>query len=562
MRAGDEDERKPDLDFIISYWQSRLLEGAQQLLGEREYDDPEVLAAHLVAAVFKDDDATAAQRRLQGRADPLQIPPELRKLPEEEIHGIFNHVAKLALGEPKRRQVSAQAPDAIADAYIATRVTRQDGRTLHHWDGKFWTWAGTHYLERSEDDQRAQLGQFLFNDIDLVMPGKKGDHKVRANSATINNAIDALKIRTNLPFAEIQPPQWLDVDTADIGTRIAVQNGLLELASGKLEPASPRWFCFSALKTTYDPRAKCPEWGAFLDGLWGDDRQSVETLQEIFGYLLTTDTSQQKAFMLIGPPRSGKGTIGRVLAAILGADATCRPSLSDFGYQFGLEQLIGKSLAIVSDARLDGNISAGMLAERVLAITGEDSISVSRKFASAWNGDFHVRFVILANELPRFRDPSGALPNRFIMLRTAKSFLGAEDLGLYDRLVGELPGILNWAIEGWTRLQIRGHFEQPAGAIELMEQLASIANPLAMFLEECCLFGPERDATIGDLYHAYVQWSKSIDAKPLPVTLFGRDLRAAHSELQFYKPHGATRRVKGVSAVNPNSIGVDNAQTF
>jgi putative DNA primase/helicase len=36
-------------------------------------------------------------------------------------------------------------------------------------------------------------------------------------------------------------------------------------------------------------------------------------LGEIFGYMLTADTSQRKIFLLVGPTRGGKGTIGRVL---------------------------------------------------------------------------------------------------------------------------------------------------------------------------------------------------------------------------------------------------------
>jgi putative DNA primase/helicase len=50
------------------------------------------------------------------------------------------------------------------------------------------------------------------------------------------------------------------------------------------------------------------EWLSFLARLWPDDAQSIDALQEIFGYVLTSDTSQQKAFLIVGPPRSGKGT--------------------------------------------------------------------------------------------------------------------------------------------------------------------------------------------------------------------------------------------------------------
>jgi hypothetical protein len=72
-----------------------------------------------------------------------------------------------------------------------------------------------------------------------------------------------------------------------------------------------------------------------------------------------------------------------------------------------------------------------------------------------------TRIVILANEQPVFHDPSRALQRRLLTLRTTRSFGGKEDIALTDKLLKELPGILNWAIEGWKRLHSRGHFEIP-----------------------------------------------------------------------------------------------------
>lgn len=43
---------------------------------------------------------------------------------------------------------------------------------------------------------------------------------------------------------------------------------------------------------------------------------AANSLQEMFGYLLSGDTSAQKMFMLVGPKRGGKGTIGRVLHSV------------------------------------------------------------------------------------------------------------------------------------------------------------------------------------------------------------------------------------------------------
>ena len=90
---------------------------------------------------------------------------------------------------------------------------------------------------------------------------------------------------------------------------------------------------FSTNALEFDFSLDAPEptlWLDFLTQLFGDDIESIETLQEWFGYLLTPDTRQQKIFMLIGPPRSGKGTIARVLESLIGRANVAGPTLASF----------------------------------------------------------------------------------------------------------------------------------------------------------------------------------------------------------------------------------------
>ena len=72
----------------------------------------------------------------------------------------------------------------------------------------------------------------------------------------------------------------------------------------------------------------------------------------MLGHLLAGDTSQQKMFLLVGPKRGGKGTIGRVWPGLLGAHQVGAPTLASLSTNFGLQPLIGKPLALISDARL------------------------------------------------------------------------------------------------------------------------------------------------------------------------------------------------------------------
>jgi hypothetical protein len=105
-----------------------------------------------------------------------------------------------------------------------------------------------------------------------------------------------------------------------------------------------------------------------------------------------------------------------------------------------------------------GRADQAVVVAWLLSISGEDSITVDRKHFAPWTGTLPTRFLVLTNELPRLCDASGALAGRFIVLCRNRSWYGRNDLSLTDRLRAELPGILNWSIEGWRRLRAPGHF--------------------------------------------------------------------------------------------------------
>jgi putative DNA primase/helicase len=250
--------------------------------------------------------------------------------------------------------------------------------------------------------------------------------------------------------------------------------------------------------------------------------------------------------MLIGPRRSGKGTTGRILTSLLGVDNVCSPTLSSLGSNFGPWQLIDRQLAIIADARLSGRADQHIIAERLLSISGEDLQTIDRKFKEPWTGRLAVRFMILTNELPRIADASTALPSRFIILPLTKSFLGAEDHALTDRLLDELPGVFNWTLDGWRRLTSRGHFVQPESGAELIQEMEDLGAPVRAFVRERCTVESGKGVQCSTLFDAWDVWCKAIGRdNPGTAQTFGRDLRAVVPGLKIVRrrvpPEGDAR---------------------
>jgi len=139
-----------------------------------------------------------------------------------------------------------------------------------------------------------------------------------------------------------------------------------------------------------------------------------------------------------------------------------------------------------------------------------------------------TRFVFLTNEFPRLTDASGALAGRFVILRLTESFYGKEDVALTARLLGELPGILNWAIAGWQRLRQRGHFVLPSSVRDVVQEIEDLSSPVAAFVRAECVVGPGCRVWVDELYQAWKLWCER-EGRTLVSTkqAFGRDLAAA-----------------------------------
>ena len=433
---------------------------------------------------------------------------------------------------------------------------------LRYHRGGFFEWSGCAWLQVDEAGLRARLYAFLDQCQSKNAEGEL--RPVKPNAKMVADVLDALRAAAQLDAA-IEPPAWLEgAYRPPAHTLVACANGLMHLPTAQLMPHTPAFFNHNALNFDYEPHAPEPrQWLDFLHQLWGDDRQAVDTLQEIFGYCLTADTSQQKAFAVIGPKRSGKGTIGRVFTNLIGAHNCVAPTLAGLGTNFGLAPLIGKRAAIISDARLSGRADQHAIAERILSITGEDALTIDRKYAAAWTGRLQTRFLIFSNELFRLADASGALASRFILLMLTKSFYGCEDQNLTAKLLTELPGILNWAVAGWVRLERRGHFQQPESAKEAVEQLEDLASPVGAFVRECCDIGAAYSVASDSLFVAWKIWCAE-QGRDHPGTKqsFGRDLKAAHPGLKVTQPREdgqqQRRHYQGVR-VKTNTAADDNA---
>jgi putative DNA primase/helicase len=460
-----------------------------------------------------------------------------------------------ALGDAVPPVVMPAPSDPMAVARALAVDYHFDGfPTLRRWRGGWMTWQRTHWAENEDAEVRAwtysKLEKAVYIDAegDLV-PWRPTRHKIA-------NLAEALAAIAHLGEG-VDPPAWLAASPLPDGEVVACANGLLHVGTRELIGLNPCFFNRVSVPFDYAPDAPPPvRWLQFLRELWPDDPDSIAALQEFVGYVLSGRTDLHKIALLIGPTRAGKGVIARVLSALVGAGNVAGPTLASLGTNFGLSPLLGKPLAVVSDARL-GGANVHQVVERLLSISGEDMLTVDRKYKEPWTGKLSARFLLISNELPRFGDASGAIAGRFIVLVLSSSWLGRENPGLTHELIGELPGILNWALAGLDRLASVGRFTEPTSSADAILTLQDLVSPVAAFVRDRCTRGPGLEVPVADLFAVWKAWCEDNGHnRPGTVQTFGRDLRAVAPQVRRIQPRNGEDRVPSYVGI---ALGVEQS---
>jgi putative DNA primase/helicase len=520
------------------------LAGAAEVIVVADADEPGRRHAHSVGA------------SLAGRVDNLSIvEPAIGKdaadhlgagrTVEEFVVSSDGEVAQ-ETSHPGDKEVlpSPGNPMAVARVLLADRRHPEtNARTLLHWRGSWMRWEGPIWTEMEERTVRSEVYHRV--EEALFWHETRDGAELRdwaPNRHKLGDLLEAIAAQEHLPQGT-QPPAWLNPGHGATGI-VACTNGLLEVTTRTLQKHTPNYFNVICVPFDYDCDALEPtEWLAFLDQLWPDDPESVILLQQWFGYVISGATDLQKILGIIGPIRSGKGTICRVLRGLVGDRNVTAPTLSSFGQNFGLQDLIGKPVAIIGDVRLGGGEQHAVV-ERLLTISGEDTITIDRKYRDPWTGQLPTRIMFVSNELPRFGDASGAIATRCLILETRQSFLGQEDKALTARLLGELPAILNWALDGLKDLTELERFTEPPSSIDTVTALADLVSPISAFVRDCCLRGPLAAVETKRIYGAWRSWAEENGHKIDSAQGFGRNLRAVIPGLRITQPRDGDSRYR------------------
>lgn len=330
-----------------------------------------------------------------------------------------------------------------------------------------------------------------------------------------------------------------------------MENGMYDINSGRMLEHDPKYLSTIQLPYPFKSGAKCPRWMRFLREIFPDDTDSQNILQEWFGYCLVPDTRFEKALFCVGEGCNGKTVALTMLENLVGKANCSHISLDKLDADFHTVGLFNKLLNLCKETEAREVANSAAFKSIVSGETQEDAF----KFRDRFSFPVYARLCFATNNFPKFNDTSQGVFRRLLILNFKQSFEGREDTELLDKLMEELPGIFQWALAGYKRLQARGRFEIPLDMLEAIEDLKRHSSSVASFITECTQRAePDENGAVAyekniNIYGAYKDFCRDNNFRPFASTTFFKELRRVLPDCEFtskWLNGGSQKVVSGV----------------
>ena len=296
---------------------------------------------------------------------------------------------------------------------------------------------------------------------------------------------------------------------------VNVRNGLLDIRNMSFKEHTPSYLSTVQLNVEYNPQVDCPQFKKFLNEVL--DCKLIPLVQEIVGYLLTTNTASQKAFVFWGPARTGKSTLLWVVEyLLLGKKNVSNIPWQEIGDKFKTAELLGKLANVFSD-----------LPSKSIDDTGEDYLMAEKKNKNPFKFKPFARLVFSCNELPRnYVDRTEGFYRRLIIVPFNRQIEKNKiDKALKYKFQREKEGIFNWALEGLKRLY-ENNFEFSENELTdgVKKEYKRENNNVISFVEECCELDGLFSCSRIEIYEAYKEFCVEAGLKTLSQIKFNKEL--------------------------------------
>lgn len=414
----------------------------------------------------------------------------------------------------------------------ARRLVRGYGDSLRYfearklwyvWDGSRWKADNTGEVVRAAKD----AAESLWTEAKSI----DDDDKRKSALAWAAKCQDRQRLMNMIELAKSEP--GIPVVAADLDAHpwlLNVQNGTLDLRTGKLNEPDPALLMTKCCATHYDPNARSQLWEAFVKRTTGGDAELAAYIQRSLGYALFGAWREKAFWFGYGPPDGAKSTLLGVIGDVLGdyhvaaAASTWMVQNNVGGNRGDVTRLLGArfvtSLEIRPGLRFDE--------ELVKKVTGGDTIVAAGKYENEIQFPPTFALWMGANDRPTIRDDDEGMWSRMRCVPFTNPVPDAEkDPHLREKLTSEehAPAVLAWLVAGCRAWQREGVGKCTAVTAATRAYRADM-NRAGAFFEECCELGEGYETTAKDMRDAYDKWCRDNAVRlPLSAKALGQRLR-------------------------------------
>ena len=385
------------------------------------------------------------------------------------------------------------------------------------WDGARWKRDDLATIKGLADEMLDQMDKACFGIRDINTAGALRRHVQKSRSSRSKEAF--LKEAQHLPGIPMLPEQF-DKNKGLLNLR----NGILNLARRELVPHDRARYITRMAQVDYDPAAKAPVWEAFIQSVTGGDAQLAEYLQVMVGYCLCGSTREQCMFFLYGDGANGKSTFLETLAKMLGdycmnaqADTIASTrSRSSGAARSDVARLKGARFVTLEEGDQGATLDEGLVKQ----MTGGNTITARFQYGKEFEFRPEFKLVEATNHLPKIHGTDVGIWRRIRLVPFTQSIPEEkQDILLPQKLEAELPGILNWALDGLQKWLAnsqggRRHGLPACAAVDsAVSAYKQDQDRIAAFLADCT--EPAEGSTVqaSVLFRTYLNWCSENNEK-------------------------------------------------
>lgn len=332
-----------------------------------------------------------------------------------------------------------------------------------------------------------------------------------------------------------------------------VQNGYLELKTGKLQEHEKNKYFTKISSVEYTDKIDCPMWLEFLNQIFDEDKPLINYMQRAIGYSLSGSTEEQMMFILYGNGRNGKSVFLDIITEMFGSYATnIQPQTIMVKQQSGgansdIARLNGARLVTTTEPNEGVRLDEGLVKQ----LTGGDKVTARFLYENEFDFIPQFKLWMATNHKPIIRGTDDGIWRRMAIIPfTVQIPENKVDKRLKHKLRRELKAILNWAVEGYMLWRKDG-LQEPQTIKDQRKEYRGEMDVVEAYIEDCCIRNENAKTQAKPLYQSYREWAQENGQYLMNSTKFGREIGKRYVK---FKSSGTYYKGIGLKEENEKSF--------